>query len=131
MELQADINSITLQDDALQSGCDIETLQNAMGHSSIQTTVRYLNARPESADINSRTMRLRKYRDSADINSITSQDIEAFKAYLSTPARGLAHNSVTTHLRAIKSVFSFAHRNGLSTNPAKVLKELSSKTTPH
>jgi integrase/recombinase XerD len=71
---------------------------------------------------------LRKRGGTADINKITSADIEAFKAYLSTPARGLAHNSQTTHLRAIKSMFSFAHVNGLITNPAQGLKGLSSNS---
>jgi integrase/recombinase XerD len=64
---------------------------------------------------------------STDINSITSQDVEAFRAYLSTPARGLAHNSQTTHLRAIKSMFSYAHRTGgLPASPAQGLTGLSS-----
>jgi integrase/recombinase XerD len=69
---------------------------------------------------------LRTRGGSTEINSITAQDVEAFRAYLSTPVRGLAHNSQTTHLRAIKSMFSFAHRNGLPANPAQALKGLTS-----
>lgn len=64
----------------------------------------------------------------SDIQSVTDCDISfAFRAYLATPAQGLARNSQTTHLRAIKSMLAFATDCGLiDSNPAAFLTDLKS-----